>query len=117
MATPRRASPQEEKTGDVSSPASSSPRVAGESDSDISPVVSSSVIYKLLAFTLAMIIAPIGIYFLSLDLVFGGNSTFAGALAAVTANVVLVGYIVVAMREDREEKRGEEERRRVKKGQ
>ena len=29
-----------------------------------------------------------------------GNSTFAGATAAVMANVVLVAYVVVAMRED-----------------
>lgn len=29
-----------------------------------------------------------------------GNATYAGAFAAVMANVVLIGYIVVAMRED-----------------
>lgn len=29
-----------------------------------------------------------------------GNSTYAGALAAIMANVVLVGYIFVAMAED-----------------
>ena len=33
-------------------------------------------------------------------LVFRGNSTLAGATAAVMANVVLVAYVVVAMRED-----------------
>jgi hypothetical protein len=32
-----------------------------------------------------------------------GNATFAGATAAVTANVVLVAYVVVAMREDQSE--------------
>lgn len=32
-----------------------------------------------------------------------GNSTFAGATAAIMANVVLVGYIIVAMREDQSE--------------
>jgi hypothetical protein len=32
-----------------------------------------------------------------------GNSTYAGALAAIMANVVLVGYIFVAMAEDQSE--------------
>jgi vacuolar ATPase assembly integral membrane protein VMA21 len=32
-----------------------------------------------------------------------GNSTFAGATAAIMANVVLVAYVVVAMREDQSE--------------
>lgn len=88
---------------------------------------------KLLAFTLAMIVVPIGSYFLTVDSFFqgsvirslvsshfrrsggngilridwqtkltvgAGNSTYAGALAAVMANAVLIGYIVVAMAED-----------------
>ncbi|KAL6920113.1 hypothetical protein FSHL1_004090 [Fusarium sambucinum] len=52
------------------------------------PRYNSQVIYKLLAFTFAMVFLPIG------------NSSFAGGLAAVLANVVLIGYIVVAMKED-----------------
>lgn len=33
-----------------------------------------------------------------------GNSTFAGATAAIVANLVLIAYIVVAMREDQSER-------------
>jgi len=68
--------------------------------SNISPAVPAHVIYKLLGFTLAMIVCPIGSYFLTLNMLFGGNSTYAGALAAITANVVLIGYVIVAFRED-----------------
>ncbi|KAB5580178.1 vacuolar ATPase assembly integral membrane protein VMA21 [Coniochaeta sp. 2T2.1] len=76
---------------------------AASEKSNIGPAVPTDVIVKLLAFTFAMIVAPIGSYFLTVDLVFGGNSTYAGALAAIIANVVLVGYVIVAMREDQSE--------------
>jgi len=73
--------------------------VPGEK-SNIAPAVPAHVIYKLLGFTLAMVVGPIGSYFLSLNFIFGGNSTYAGALAAIMANVVLVGYVIVAFQED-----------------
>ncbi|KAG0650589.1 Vacuolar ATPase assembly integral membrane vma21 [Hyphodiscus hymeniophilus] len=75
---------------------------AGEK-SDIAPAVPAHVIFKLLGFTLAMVVGPIATYFLTVDLVFGGNSTYAGGLAALMANVVLVGYVIVAMMEDQSE--------------
>jgi len=61
------------------------------------------VIYKLLGFTFAMVVGPIGTYFLTVDTVFGGNSTWAGATAAIMANVVLIGYVIVAFQEDQSE--------------
>ncbi|KAI5463047.1 hypothetical protein BGZ63DRAFT_380384 [Mariannaea sp. PMI_226] len=71
--------------------------------SNISPAVPSDVIFKLIAFTLAMIVIPIGSYFVTVNTVFKGNSSFAGGFAALMANVVLVSYIIVAMREDQSE--------------
>ncbi|KAI9749579.1 MAG: vacuolar ATPase assembly integral membrane protein vma21 [Lichina confinis] len=74
------------------------------SKSDITPAVPTAVIVKLLFFTAAMIAGPIGVYYLTVSSVFKGNSTFAGALAAITANVVLIAYVIVAMREDQSER-------------
>ncbi|KAF2146935.1 uncharacterized protein K452DRAFT_242161 [Aplosporella prunicola CBS 121167] len=73
-------------------------------DSSVAPAVPSSVIIKLLGFTLAMVTLPIGTYFLTVNSVFKGNSTFAGGLAAVVANVVLIAYVIVAMKEDQSER-------------
>jgi len=80
----------------------------------------SHVVGKLLGFTAAMIVMPIGSFFMSINTIFqgalrpnnlvfpnipthvndAGNTTYAGALAAFMANVVLVSYIFVAMAED-----------------
>lgn len=80
--------------------------------SNISPAVPAAVIFKLLGFTLAMIIAPIGAYFLTLNTIFQGRSTWAGATAAFVANMVLIAYVIVAMREDESEKLAAEEKAR-----
>ncbi|KEY67506.1 hypothetical protein S40285_08179 [Stachybotrys chlorohalonatus IBT 40285] len=71
--------------------------------SDISPAVPKDVIFKLLAFTLAMVVVPIGSYFVTVNTIFKGNSSYAGGLAALLANVVLISYVVVAMTEDQSE--------------
>jgi len=63
-----------------------------------------------------MVVGPIGTYFLTLNTIFNGNSTFAGATAAIMANVVLVAYVVVAMREDQSEAIEAAEKEKEKKG-
>jgi hypothetical protein len=40
-----------------------------------------------------------------------GNATFAGATAAITANVVLFAYIFVAWRDDQEEQHARKEKK------
>ncbi|KAI0447323.1 hypothetical protein F4803DRAFT_546221 [Xylaria telfairii] len=90
----------------------------GTSEQSITaPAVPMDVIIKLLAFTLAMVVIPIGSYFLSVNTVFGGNSTYAGALAAILANVVLVGYVVVAMNEDQSDQLEAEKKKKQKERQ
>ncbi|KAI1656997.1 hypothetical protein F4813DRAFT_361236 [Daldinia decipiens] len=74
-----------------------------EQSSSTAPAVPIGVIIKLLAFTFAMVVVPIGSYFLTVNTIFRGNSTYAGALAAIMANVVLLGYVIVAMNEDQSE--------------
>ncbi|POR31628.1 Vacuolar ATPase assembly integral membrane protein VMA21 [Tolypocladium paradoxum] len=75
-----------------------------EEKSNISPAVPKHVIFKLLGFTFAMIVLPIGSYFLTVNTVFKGNSSYAGAMAALLANVVLIAYVIVAMNEDESER-------------
>jgi len=93
------------------------PAASAPEPSDTSAPVPSRVIYQLLAFTLAMVCAPLGVYFGSVQTIFKGNSTYAGATAAVTANLVLVAYVVVAMREDQGDRSEIEEKRRMKKAE
>ncbi|KAF7846145.1 hypothetical protein BT93_L5144 [Corymbia citriodora subsp. variegata] len=71
-----------------------------ENPADTSPAVPASVIRNLLGFTAAMLVVPISSYFLTLRTIFAGNTTWSGAFAAIMANVVLIGYILVAYNED-----------------
>ncbi|KAJ5161165.1 hypothetical protein N7492_006557 [Penicillium capsulatum] len=107
--------------------------------SDVTPAVPADVIYKLLAFTAAMVVAPIGMYFLTVNAIFGGeilypmadlhcrsstivdsvdysntvlgNTTWAGITAALTANLVLFAYIYVAWKEDQGDREAEKSKK------
>ncbi|KAH8732744.1 hypothetical protein GQ44DRAFT_696356 [Phaeosphaeriaceae sp. PMI808] len=78
--------------------------------SNISPAVPSSVIWKLMSFTFAMITLPISTYFFTVRFVFNGNATYAGGLAALMANVVLMAYVVMAFKDDQAEQAEEAEK-------
>ncbi|KEF59845.1 uncharacterized protein A1O9_04693 [Exophiala aquamarina CBS 119918] len=100
MATRRPAAQQGEKT---IAEAQGGPSTADMS-SDTTPAVPAHVIYKLLFFTAAMVCVPLGSYFFTLSFVFRGNASYAGGFAAVMANVVLIGYIIAAVKEDQSDK-------------
>ncbi|KAF1932004.1 vacuolar ATPase assembly integral membrane protein VMA21 [Didymella exigua CBS 183.55] len=78
--------------------------------SNTSPAVPRGVIFKLMSFTFAMITLPIGTYFFTAAYVFKGNATYAGGLAALMANVVLIGYVVMAFMDDQREQAEDAER-------
>jgi len=85
------------------SPAENEFKPSKDGPSDIRPAVPTNVIVKLLGFTFAMVVLPIGSYFVTVNTIFKGKSSWAGALAAIVANVVLIGYVIVAMNEDQSE--------------
>jgi vacuolar ATPase assembly integral membrane protein VMA21 len=47
-----------------------------------------------------MVASPLATYYLTASTIFIGNATYAGAAAAVAANLVLIAYIAVAIKED-----------------
>ncbi|KAI0776008.1 hypothetical protein BD413DRAFT_525726 [Trametes elegans] len=61
---------------------------------------SGSVLAKLVVFALSLGIAPISSYFLSRDYLWNGNTIYAAITAIVSANLVLVAYIIESVREE-----------------
>ncbi|KZS97924.1 hypothetical protein SISNIDRAFT_449529 [Sistotremastrum niveocremeum HHB9708] len=64
-------------------------------------VVSNSVLFSLIFFSGAMALLPISTYFGSLNYIWPGNTTYAALSAVLAANIVLVGYIIIAARDDK----------------
>ncbi|RDX55732.1 hypothetical protein OH76DRAFT_1397131 [Lentinus brumalis] len=58
------------------------------------------VLVKLIIFALALGGVPISAYFLSRDYLWEGNANFAAITAIVSANLVLVAYIIESIREE-----------------
>ncbi|WVQ80890.1 hypothetical protein IAT38_002997 [Cryptococcus sp. DSM 104549] len=59
-----------------------------------------AVLYKLVLFAFLMAFVPIATYFGTLSYVFDGSTTGSAISAIIAANFILVGYVVVAFKED-----------------
>ncbi|GAA5996318.1 hypothetical protein JCM5350_007229 [Sporobolomyces pararoseus] len=79
----------------ISATSSSVSGAAPSNNESLSPVV-----WKLALFTLLMIVGPIGTYFTTLNYYFH-DPTPSAISAALVANLVLVGFVVVAFLEDK----------------
>ncbi|KAN0063418.1 hypothetical protein ACQY0O_004584 [Thecaphora frezii] len=61
---------------------------------------SQRVYIKFLLFSLTLFFAPLTAFFFTKDRYLQGNATYAGGVAALVVNLVLVAYIVSAFLED-----------------
>ncbi|KAK9239242.1 hypothetical protein V1525DRAFT_56750 [Lipomyces kononenkoae] len=80
----------------MSSIASTSQAGQAASASTVPP----NVIKALAIFTIAMVTAPLSSFYISLNYIFDGNRQWAGLVAALVANVVVIGYVMFAWNED-----------------
>ncbi|GLB33691.1 putative VMA21-like domain containing protein [Lyophyllum shimeji] len=58
------------------------------------------VLVKLVLFSISLGVVPISSYFASQKYLWNGNSTYAALTAIVSANVILVAYIITSVWED-----------------
>ncbi|KAF3092695.1 vacuolar ATPase assembly integral membrane protein vma21 [Orbilia oligospora] len=103
MATRRNVkSPSDEKSDNVSSPPPVLPKAmqAERMKNNPGPSIPREVLLKLFGFTVAMLFGPIGCYYLTTNYISPGSTVLGASIAAVVANVVLVLFILVAMKED-----------------
>ncbi|KAI8611770.1 hypothetical protein BC830DRAFT_1053196, partial [Chytriomyces sp. MP71] len=63
-------------------------------------VIPAAVLAKVAFFSVLMFTLPLAIYFATIDNLFRGQSLYSAICAVVTANLVLVAFIVVAFTED-----------------
>ncbi|GHJ87349.1 hypothetical protein NliqN6_3751 [Naganishia liquefaciens] len=59
-----------------------------------------NVLAKLLVFAVLVAVVPIATYFITIDRLWHGSTTWAAISAVFAANLVLVSYVIVAFRED-----------------
>ncbi|CAE6431031.1 VMA21 domain-containing protein [Rhizoctonia solani AG-1 IA] len=72
----------------------------------IEDAADSAVLFKLSGFSIALAVVPLSSYFLSMNYLWGGNSTYAALTAIVSANVVLIAYILLSISDDRASRPG-----------
>ncbi|KAK9475117.1 uncharacterized protein V1510DRAFT_410082 [Dipodascopsis tothii] len=68
--------------------------------SALSSQVSQKTVKTLAIFTALMVIAPLITFYVSAYLFFADSRQWSGLVAALSANVVLLSYVVYAFRED-----------------
>ncbi|QRV72492.1 VMA21 domain-containing protein [Ceratobasidium sp. AG-Ba] len=66
-----------------------------------------AVLFKLTGFSIALAVVPLSSYFISMKFLWGGNSTYAAITAILSANVVLILYILLSISEDQQSRPGE----------
>ncbi|KAF3217480.1 vacuolar ATPase assembly integral membrane protein vma21 [Orbilia oligospora] len=102
MATRRNVkSSSDEKSDNVSSPPVLPKAMQAEHmKNNPGPSIPREVLLKLFGFTVAMLFGPLGCYYLTTNYIFPGSTVLGASIAAVVANIVLVLFILVAMKED-----------------